>query len=428
MIKDTKDGTECEYAKWRDRWVYIAAEERYVDLHTRQRLKAAGWGAHNAALKGWPESLGPQPEKIDGAAVPWTKLWKGDPEAQRCVSSTMCPGQPQMIPTGDDVLFNEWLPPPALELAKRGISDGAAVKNLQRLINHLCRFRMDMYMHVIAWIAHGIFRPTQRPMYAVMLISETRGLGKSLLIQMLAKLYGEDMCTQLDKLEQLTGRFGGAWAGKMLVGVHEVYDGKTGRFSAMDAIKGLLTDPRNSLERKGVDPVMVENHARFIFATNRRDGLPIDAAERRVFAVDSGDISPLDDAFYAEFAEQIRHDDGLADISAWLQVMSAQLAPLPARAPHGDRDNILDATAPDWVLELKAFAAQLGRPVVWRASQVQIFAKGCADGRVSQKAVGKAMEANGFRKKRTAQGVYYTNAPDPDFNVASVQPDQIPLL
>lgn len=332
MTEDAENGTECEYAKWRDRWVYIAAEERYVDLHTRQRLKAAGWGAHNAALKGWPGSLGPLPEKIDGAAVPWTKLWKGDPEAQRCVSSAMRPGQPQMIPTGDDVLFNEWLPPPALELAKRG-SIGGAAKNLESLVWHLCQQRSEMYWHVITWIAHGIFKPTVRPMYAVMLISETRGLGKSLLIQMLAKLYGKDMSSQLDKLEQLTGRFGGAWAGKMLVGVHEVYDGTTGRFSAMDAIKGLITDPQVSLERKGVDPVMVENHARFIFATNRRDGLPIDAAERRVFAVDSGDIPPLDDAFYAGFAEQIGREDGLADISAWLQAMSAQLAPLPARPP-----------------------------------------------------------------------------------------------
>lgn len=404
--EDDPAGGAMTYTAWRDGWAYVEVLDSYFRLSSGARLTPRAWATTNARFADWAEGARGAPKE-----VPWTATWTRDARATRCERLTMRPGQGPVTDAGD---YNLWREGPAAQLAAAGDAGGRGAVLYRRLIEHLTRGRTDMADTLTDWMAVGLFDPGRRMQWAPLMISAHKGLGKGMLCRALSRLYGSDMSQVVDKLGQLSGRFAGAYGGKMFVSVAETVDPDQykSRFTAVEALKPLITEPEIAVEYKGKDIAKVDNYTRYMFASNHLDGLRMDDDERRFFVIDMADTDPLPDAFYQELGALIESDEGLADIAALLHRRRG--AVIPPRAPRGDMDAVQGAFNPDWVKDL---GERFGdTPVAIAGAEVRAYARRETGKEMSAAAVKRALLdagwQDGYRRFRGgAKTRYLSNAP-----------------
>jgi putative DNA primase/helicase len=152
-------------------------------------------------------------------------------------------------------------------------------------INHIneviCNKDIVAGQFVIGFLAHMLQKPNEKPSVAIVMKS-VEGTGKGTMFEPLKKILGA-YAVQVNGAYQLTGRFNSVVANKLLVFADEVdlTDGRTA-----DKLKGLISEPRLSLERKGIDPIQVPNLCRFIFASNHETVIKAGNRERRYLVLE----------------------------------------------------------------------------------------------------------------------------------------------
>jgi hypothetical protein len=145
----------------------------------------------------------------------------------------------------------------------------------------ICNGDLVAAKFVIRFLAHMIQKPNEKPSVAIVMKS-VEGTGKGTMFEPLKQLLGA-YAVQVNGAYQLTGRFNSVVANKLLVFADEV-DLTDVRVS--DKLKGLISEPRLSLERKGIDPIQVPNLCRFIFASNHESVIKAGNRERRYLVLE----------------------------------------------------------------------------------------------------------------------------------------------
>ena len=340
-----EDNRDPDYEAWRDGWAFEEAGNRYWDLDAMVPILQQAWRTTNGHLRG---------EHIDQYGQTRKQSYCDrfflDPDAQRVLATTVAPEQPLIT---DDRYLNLWRDYWARLHADKGQPDGSdAVRLFGELVDFLCDGRDEMIDTLLNWIGYGLFHPAERLRWSILLISDLKGAGKSLLCTTVARLYGMDNASILPGLVGLLSQFNGSvLQGKALVVVNETVDkGDSSKFGAVETLKSLITDDRISVEHKGRDRHQIDNYARFMFCSNHLDGLPFDENERRFFAIVCQAAEALDADFYARFVEPVTASRVLADIAAWLRAHHSDA--LPSRPPASDTALVADALMDDWVVRL----------------------------------------------------------------------------
>lgn len=140
----------------------------------------------------------------------------------------------------------------------------------------------------------------------------TQGNGKSAIIRTMIHCVG-NRYSHLPNINAMakTGNQFNAWIqGKLFVGIEEIYCADRRDF--LETFKETVTNDRITLEGKGVDQVTGDNRANGIMCTNHKDGVPVDADQRR-YAI----------LFTAQQSAEDKIRDGLteeyfADLYDWL--------------------------------------------------------------------------------------------------------------
>ena len=268
----------------------------------------------------------------------------------------------------------------------------------RELVDFLCDGRDDVSDTLLNWIGYGLFHPAERLRWSVLLISDLKGAGKSLLCTTVARLYGMDNASILPGLVGLLSQFNGSvLEGKALVVVNETVDkGDSSKFGAVETLKSLITDDQISVEHKGRDRRQIDNYARFMFCSNHLDGLPFDENERRFFAIVCQATEALDSEFYARFVEACHSEQGLADIAAWLRDHYSD--ELPSRPPASDTALVADALMDDWVVRLGEIVDSSVRmyPVAVTAGDMAKIVEHLTDQRISPTHRTKALKRGGW--------------------------------
>ncbi|MBU2877717.1 DUF5906 domain-containing protein [Aliiglaciecola lipolytica] len=145
----------------------------------------------------------------------------------------------------------------------------------------ICSGDKKAYEFVLGWLAHLVQKPMEKPGVAIVLKS-VEGTGKGTFFDLLKRILGTH-ASQVNGAYQLTGRFNSVVANQQLVFADEVdlTDPRTA-----DKLKGLITEPRVCLERKGIDPVHMPSFTRFIFASNHDQVLKAGGRERRFLVLE----------------------------------------------------------------------------------------------------------------------------------------------
>jgi hypothetical protein len=153
---------------------------------------------------------------------------------------------------------------------------------------------------VIEFLAHMIQKPNEKPSVAIVMKS-VQGAGKGTMIEPILQILGP-YAVQVNGAYQLTGRFNSVVANKLLVFADEVdlTDVRTA-----DKLKGLISEPRLSLERKGIDPIQVPNFCRFIFASNHETVIKAGNRERRYLVLEPSSKYAQNTAYFNQLRQWI---------------------------------------------------------------------------------------------------------------------------
>lgn len=148
-----------------------------------------------------------------------------------------------------------------------------------QLLDHLFPDEADRH-YVMRWCATLIARPDIRMLWALLLISETQGVGKTTLGNLLSVVIGAHNASFPSEHEVLEAQFNGWIAGKSLVVVNEVYSGQSAK--AYDKLKPFITDSIIRVNEKHIQPYDMPNWAHFMMCSNSTMALRIVGPDRRL--------------------------------------------------------------------------------------------------------------------------------------------------
>ena len=167
----------------------------------------------------------------------------------------------------------------------------------------ICAGDQTVYDYVLGWMAHAIQKPTELPGVALVLRGY-QGTGKGTFAQHFGKIFG-DHFQHLVHMDHLLGKFNAHLASALVVFADEIMWGGNKREAAQ--LKGIITETRRMMEAKFKDPLIVNNYARFIFATNEDWAVPTGEKERRFCVLNIDETRAEDHSYFAAINTEMRN-------------------------------------------------------------------------------------------------------------------------
>lgn len=143
-------------------------------------------------------------------------------------------------------------------------------------------FPIEKERHLVKrWIATLYARPEVRMIYALLLVSQEQGTGKSSLGNILANLVGFHNTSFPS--ESAIGETYNSWLAKRrLIVCNEIYSGHS--FKMFNKLKDLISEPTVTLREMYKNSTDMQNWAHFIMCSNSFNALKLDERDRRIFA------------------------------------------------------------------------------------------------------------------------------------------------
>ncbi|MDC0953717.1 DUF5906 domain-containing protein [Porticoccaceae bacterium] len=170
----------------------------------------------------------------------------------------------------------------------------------------ICAGDQALYDYVMGWMAHAIQKPTELPGVALVLRG-SQGTGKGTFAQHFGKIFG-DHFQHLVHMDHLLGKFNAHLSSALVVFADEIVWGGNKREAGQ--LKGIISESRRMMEAKFKDPILVDNYARFIFATNDEWAVPTGPKERR-YCVLNVDESKAENHIYFDAINTEMRNGGL---------------------------------------------------------------------------------------------------------------------
>ena len=160
---------------------------------------------------------------------------------------------------------------------------------LNKMLNHikiLCGNDDIVYDYFVKWIGQMIKCPATKTICPTLISNE--GAGKGTLMRLLEKMLGCDKVYETTKPSRdVWGDFNGRMANTFLVNFNEL--GKKETLESMNYIKGLITDPKITINNKGVSQYDIQSYHRFIITTNNEEPISTTKDDRRKLIIRSSD-------------------------------------------------------------------------------------------------------------------------------------------
>ena len=160
---------------------------------------------------------------------------------------------------------------------------------LDHIKNRICgnyqgQQREQLYNYIIKWMASCISRHLDdRVTTALVLQSSQEGSGKGSFVQLFGQLFGS-YYFHLTEGSRLGNRFNMLMKDRLLVFVDESLF--AGDKTMQAKVKGMQTENTFIVEPKGVDATIVNNHRRFIYASNSEWVVAKGGSDRRFVVID----------------------------------------------------------------------------------------------------------------------------------------------
>lgn len=183
-------------------------------------------------------------------------------------------------------------------------------------MEHLLPIESDRH-EVMRWCATLIARPSIKMKYAILMISETQGVGKTTLGEnILAPLMGMENVSFPSEKDIVDSAYNYWIAHKRLAVVNEIYQG--GSSKAYDSLKNVVTDKNITVSRKYQANYEVDSWVHIFACSNSLRALKISGDDRRwLIPKVTEEKKPYE--YWVALNDWLTQDGGLEKIKGWAE-------------------------------------------------------------------------------------------------------------
>ncbi|NYZ69469.1 toprim domain-containing protein [Endozoicomonas sp. SM1973] len=167
---------------------------------------------------------------------------------------------------------------------------------LQHLRDNICSGNNTHFNYLLDWMAHLVQQPEEKPGVAIVL-QGGQGTGKGTMVKPVGEIIGHHFFYAHNP-ETISGRFNSALENKMMIFADEAFFASK---KATDTLKSMITEPIQTIERKGIDPIMTPSYCRIIMASNHTNIVHAEEDERRYFVLQVGEARKGDHDYWTKY-------------------------------------------------------------------------------------------------------------------------------
>jgi hypothetical protein len=153
------------------------------------------------------------------------------------------------------------------------------IKNILDMIKYILNNDEEQFTVFIKWLAWIRQRPQRKTEKAVVLYSETQGVGKNTLVHICNKIL-DGYTAIITQPEDLLKNFNWNLCNKLLICGDEV---KAKAKKMADDLKNIITRTKMNAEKKGRDAFEVNDFTNYIYTTNNYNTFHIEETDRRFY-------------------------------------------------------------------------------------------------------------------------------------------------
>jgi len=205
--------------------------------------------------------------------------------------------------------------------------------------DNLCGGDPPCFDYVLNWLALLVQCPGRLPGTAICLRGEP-GTGKTIFVKFVEQMFHAESVATVTKPDQIVGHFNAILSGRVLVFADEAFF--VGNPTSRGALNALVTDPKNAIERKGLDAVVEDNCVHLIIASNEDWFLGLKEHDRRFLVLEVSTAHRQDHLYFEAIRRQQEDEGGTAAMLHDLLVRSLtdfNPATLPWTAAKQDQVN-----------------------------------------------------------------------------------------
>lgn len=173
---------------------------------------------------------------------------------------------------------------------------------LAHLRDNVCNGNEEHFTWLVAWMAHLIQRPWEKPGVAVVL-KGLKGVGKSIVGDVLRALLTHHTVA-VSQPRHLVGNFNAHLARALLVLVEEAF--WAGDKTSEGALKDQITGATIRVEKKGFDVEEMPSFHRYLITGNAEWIVPATHDERRYAVFNVADTEKGNEAYFSRMMEEMR--------------------------------------------------------------------------------------------------------------------------
>ena len=221
------------------------------------------------------------------------KKWINDEKIRKYETIAVYP-PPLKCPTN---VFNLWKPFAISKYTDEYVKDEEGLEMFKNHVKILCGNDENVSEYIIKWIGQMFQYPAVKTNVPTFISGE--GAGKGSLLELLSNMMGPGkVLVTTTPSRDVWGSFNGLMSNCFLVNLNEMSKKETA--DAEGKIKGLITDTQLTINKKGIDPYLINSYNRFMGTTNSEDPVKTKKGDRRNNIIRSSDEKCGDKQYFKE--------------------------------------------------------------------------------------------------------------------------------
>ena len=137
-----------------------------------------------------------------------------------------------------------------------------------------------------------------------MILQSKQGTGKDKFVELLRLLLGQEHYINTADTNLIFGKFNKLIENKILCVFNETQGKDT--YEINEKIKDAITRDKLNMERKGHDPIVLNDALHYIFLSNNNNPIKVPPDDRRLFVIEVGEGNRNDEDFFSKIAEELK--------------------------------------------------------------------------------------------------------------------------
>jgi hypothetical protein len=195
------------------------------------------------------------------------------------------------------------------------------------------------------WYSYLFQHPNKAPKSALVFIG-LEGTGKTSIARIMEQLMGQQLAWTTTGAEKLLGKFNSLLVGRKYVMLDEACLEKGQYMSFTNKLKGIVDSSTISIEKKGIDPVELENILGLNLASNSDTPFSLTSHKRRFAVFKTSDKHKGDKEYFDRFYEIMARPHAMAHLlEHFMRQDLTDFDPQDIPSTAGARDMVMDSMA-----------------------------------------------------------------------------------